>query len=98
MGTANELWEFADPNSEVSKKLEVSVKAVLNYGARITYIGSIDDQVVPLEVRSCFTGVTVIFELAVKTNILSNSVCHLRARSPSLHLPRRFHRRKDTRP
>ncbi|KAK4152073.1 hypothetical protein C8A00DRAFT_44808 [Chaetomidium leptoderma] len=49
MGTAAELWEFADSQSEVSKRLEASMKAVLNYGARITYIGSIDDQLVPLE-------------------------------------------------
>ncbi|KAH6636373.1 hypothetical protein F5144DRAFT_628429 [Chaetomium tenue] len=49
MGTAAELWEFADPQSEVSKRLETSTTAVLNYGARLTYIGSIDDQLVPLE-------------------------------------------------
>ena len=53
MGSAAELWEFADPQSEVSKRLEASVKVVLNYGARLTYIGSIDDQLVPLEV--CLT-------------------------------------------
>lgn len=50
MGSAAELWEFADPYSEVSKQLEASVKVALKYGARITYIGSIDDQLVPLEV------------------------------------------------
>ncbi|KAK4044684.1 hypothetical protein C8A01DRAFT_42589 [Parachaetomium inaequale] len=49
MGSAAELWEFADPQSEVSKRLEASAKVVLNYGARLTYIGSIDDQLVPLE-------------------------------------------------
>ncbi|KAL2142618.1 hypothetical protein VTI28DRAFT_882 [Corynascus sepedonium] len=49
MGSAAELWEFADPQSEVSKRLEASLKVVLNYGARLTYIGSIDDQLVPLE-------------------------------------------------
>lgn len=49
MGSAAELWEFGDSQSEVSKKLEAAVKAVLSYGARITYIGSIDDQLVPLE-------------------------------------------------
>ncbi|GAB1320358.1 hypothetical protein MFIFM68171_10568 [Madurella fahalii] len=49
MGSAAELWEFSDPQSEVSKRLEASVKAVLSYGARITYVGSIDDQLVPLE-------------------------------------------------
>ncbi|KAK4190365.1 hypothetical protein QBC35DRAFT_490143 [Podospora australis] len=49
MGSAAELWAFADPQSEVSQRLEASLKAVLEYGARITFIGSIDDQLVPLE-------------------------------------------------
>mgnify|MGYP007135344871 FL=1 len=50
MGSAAELWEFSDPNSEGSKRLESAVKIVLAYGARVTYIGSMDDQLVPLEV------------------------------------------------
>lgn len=54
MGTAAELWEFADPQSEVSKRLEASLKVVLQYGARITYVGSMDDQLVPLEVCAPF--------------------------------------------
>jgi hypothetical protein len=49
MGSAAELWEFANPESEVSKRYEASLKAVLAYGARITYVGSIDDQLVPME-------------------------------------------------
>ncbi|KAK0646067.1 hypothetical protein B0T16DRAFT_458028 [Cercophora newfieldiana] len=49
MGTAAELWEFADPQSEVSKRLEASMKVILKYGTRITYVGSMDDQLVPLE-------------------------------------------------
>ncbi|KLU89125.1 hypothetical protein MAPG_08101 [Magnaporthiopsis poae ATCC 64411] len=49
MGTAAELWEFANPESEVSKRLEASLQVVLAHGVRVTYIGSIDDQVVPLE-------------------------------------------------
>lgn len=49
MGSAAELWEFANPESEVSKRLEASLRAVLAHGVRVTYIGSIDDQVVPLE-------------------------------------------------
>ncbi|KAI1276618.1 hypothetical protein F5Y07DRAFT_366500 [Xylaria sp. FL0933] len=49
MGSAAELWQFADPASEVSQKYEHAVKTVVNYGARITYVGSIDDQLVPLE-------------------------------------------------
>lgn len=49
MGTAAELWEFANPESEVSKRLEASLRVLLAHGVRVTYIGSIDDQVVPLE-------------------------------------------------
>ncbi|KAL2878160.1 hypothetical protein SGCOL_006410 [Colletotrichum sp. CLE4] len=49
MGAANELWEFSNPDSEISKRYEHSLKEFLKYGARITYIGSIDDQLVPME-------------------------------------------------
>ncbi|KAI1369154.1 hypothetical protein F5Y08DRAFT_293743 [Xylaria arbuscula] len=49
MGSAAELWQFADPESEISKRYERALKTVVDYGARITYIGSIDDQLVPLE-------------------------------------------------
>ncbi|KAF5528496.1 Uncharacterized protein CGCA056_v001687 [Colletotrichum aenigma] len=49
MGSANELWEFSNPDSEVSKKYENALKEVLHYGVRMTYIGSIDDQLVPME-------------------------------------------------
>ncbi|OLN85681.1 hypothetical protein CCHL11_08311 [Colletotrichum chlorophyti] len=49
MGSANELWEFSNPDSEISKRYENALKEVLQYGARITYIGSIDDQLVPME-------------------------------------------------
>lgn len=74
MGTAAELWQFADPASEVSKRYEHALKTVVEYGAHITvsgpvtgftpfsfltlwanetntsqYVGSIDDQLVPLQ-------------------------------------------------
>ncbi|KAK8076426.1 hypothetical protein PG994_003698 [Apiospora phragmitis] len=49
MGSAAELWQFSDPESEVSKRLERSLRIVLERGTRITYIGSIDDQLVPME-------------------------------------------------
>ncbi|KAB5558621.1 hypothetical protein GE09DRAFT_1120074 [Coniochaeta sp. 2T2.1] len=50
MGSAAELWEFSNSESEISKRLEASMKAVLNHGARVTLVGSLDDQLVPLEV------------------------------------------------
>lgn len=52
MGSAAELWEFANPDSEISKRYEHSLKAALDYGVRLTYVGSIDDQVVPMEVST----------------------------------------------
>ncbi|KAK0674321.1 hypothetical protein QBC41DRAFT_309863 [Cercophora samala] len=49
MGSAGELWAFGDPKSEVSQRLEAAMKVCLGYGARITLVGSIDDQLVPME-------------------------------------------------
>ncbi|KAI1393867.1 uncharacterized protein F4822DRAFT_28258 [Hypoxylon trugodes] len=49
MGSAAELWSFADPESVISKRYQHALEVVVNYGARITYIGSIDDQLVPME-------------------------------------------------
>lgn len=57
MGSASELWEFGDPESVNSQRFEKALKRVLDYGARITFIGSIDDQVVPMEVG--FLALTV---------------------------------------
>ena len=49
-GSAGELFEFALPFSKVSKEYESALKCALNFGVRISYIGSIDDQLVSLEV------------------------------------------------
>lgn len=51
MGTAAELWELADSESAMSMRYETALKKILSYGVRITYVGSIDDQLVPMEVR-----------------------------------------------
>ncbi|KAJ1708138.1 hypothetical protein NYO67_9699 [Aspergillus flavus] len=48
-GSAGELFEFALPHSQVSKDYEAALKTSLNFGVRISYIGSIDDQLVSLE-------------------------------------------------
>ncbi|CAG8977712.1 hypothetical protein HYALB_00008739 [Hymenoscyphus albidus] len=48
-GSAGEIFEFADPESVVSKRLEDSLRVAVKYGARITYVGSIDDQLVSME-------------------------------------------------
>ncbi|KAI0867003.1 hypothetical protein F4860DRAFT_456027 [Xylaria cubensis] len=49
MGSAAELWQFADPKSEISKRYEHALKTVVDHGGRITFVGSIDDQLVPLQ-------------------------------------------------
>ena len=49
-GSAGELFEFALPHSQVSKDYEAALKTSLDFGVRISYIGSIDDQLVSLEV------------------------------------------------
>ncbi|KAJ5620627.1 hypothetical protein N7510_004611 [Penicillium lagena] len=48
-GSAGELFEFALPFSQVSKDYEAALRCALDFGVRISYIGSIDDQLVSLE-------------------------------------------------
>ncbi|TPR01371.1 Spb1 C-terminal domain family protein [Aspergillus niger] len=56
-GSAGELFEFALPYSQVSKDYESALRTCLDFGIRISYIGSIDDQLVSLE-SSLFAPVT----------------------------------------
>ncbi|KAM0236844.1 hypothetical protein ACHAPO_004886 [Fusarium lateritium] len=49
MGSAAELWDFGNAESDNSKRFENALKRVVDYGARVTFIGSIDDQLVPME-------------------------------------------------
>lgn len=53
-GSAGELFEFELPFSKVSKEYEAALKRALDFGVRISYIGSIDDQLVSLEVPSSY--------------------------------------------
>lgn len=48
--TAQELFEFGRADSAVSKMYRAALETVLGAGVRIVYTGSIDDQLVPLEV------------------------------------------------
>lgn len=50
-GSDGELFDFADPESAVSKKYEDALRISMKYGVRVTYCGSIDDQLVSMEVR-----------------------------------------------
>ena len=51
-GSAGELFEFARSDSIVSKDYQHALERVLKFGVKILYIGSIDDQLVSLEVSS----------------------------------------------
>lgn len=48
-GTALELFEFSDFESNVSKSYASSLDICLRHGVRVTFVGSIDDQLVSLE-------------------------------------------------
>jgi hypothetical protein len=48
-GSAGELFEFSDPESTVSKSYVAALETVLQFGARVSFTGSIDDQLVSLE-------------------------------------------------
>ena len=50
-GTALELFDFAKQESKVSKDYESALDTALRFGVKIVYVGSIDDQLVSLEVR-----------------------------------------------
>ena len=48
-GSAGELFEFSDPTSTVSKSYIAALETVLKFGAKVAFVGSIDDQLVSLE-------------------------------------------------
>ncbi|KAL8735958.1 MAG: hypothetical protein Q9166_000520 [cf. Caloplaca sp. 2 TL-2023] len=48
-GSARELFEFAQPDSEVSKDYNAALERILKSGVKIAYVGSIDDQLVSLD-------------------------------------------------
>ncbi|EFR03188.1 hypothetical protein MGYG_06184 [Nannizzia gypsea CBS 118893] len=56
-GSAGELFDFTDTESKVSKDYRTALKAVLDFGVKVTYVGSIDDQLVSME-SSTFTTVS----------------------------------------
>lgn len=60
-GSAGELFEFADSDSQVSKDYGAALNTALSFGVRVVYVGSIDDQLVSLEVS--FNLSTSIFHV-----------------------------------
>jgi hypothetical protein len=49
-GSALELFDFGNPTSKVSQMYQHALEEVLRFGTRIVYVGSIDDQLVSMEV------------------------------------------------
>lgn len=81
-GSAGELFEFALPYSKVSKEYEAALKCALDFGVRISYIGSIDDQLVSLEVRTHMSRFSSNYEIANLPSVLA-----FLARGSPLRLP-----------
>ena len=50
LSSAFELFDFAKQDSKVSKEYEAALDVALKFGVKIVYVGSIDDQLVSLEV------------------------------------------------
>ncbi|KAL8951868.1 MAG: hypothetical protein Q9222_002174 [Ikaeria aurantiellina] len=48
-GSAGELFDFARPESRVSKDYTTALETALKFGVKICYVGSIDDQLVSLD-------------------------------------------------
>lgn len=64
-GSAAELFDFANPESDVSRRYEDSLRVALNYGTRITFVGSIDDQLVSLEVSLRIIPLLILHKLTI---------------------------------
>ena len=56
-GSAGELFEFTDPKSRVSKDYLAAISECLKFGVKVTFVGSIDDQLVSME-SSVFAPLT----------------------------------------
>lgn len=87
--TAAELFEFGNPKSLVSQMYLAALDEVLRSGVRILYVGSIDDQLVSVEVGQ----LCVLLEGFELTRI----VVYLFHTVPPVHLPRSLRRRPYTR-
>ena len=57
-GSAGELFDFAEAASNVSKDYEEALSNVLRFGVKVLYAGSIDDQLVSLEVSRSFSYIS----------------------------------------
>ncbi|KAL9606824.1 MAG: hypothetical protein Q9179_000032 [Wetmoreana sp. 5 TL-2023] len=62
-GSAGELFDFARPDSQVSRDYDAALTTALRHGVRIAFVGSIDDQLVSL--NRC------VYELLIPQNSLA---------------------------
>ncbi|RAH40387.1 uncharacterized protein BO95DRAFT_17929 [Aspergillus brunneoviolaceus CBS 621.78] len=92
-GSAGELFEFALPYSQVSRDYEAALRTCLDFGVRISYIGSIDDQLVSLEVCNLLT----LFDTPVINESNYALVLTIHPCDPSVYLPRSLCRRQGPR-
>ena len=83
-GSAGELFDFSDPKSKVSQDLQTALRTALDFGVRITYVGSIDDQLVSLEVRIIYA---FIDQQLITDHFLVLCFCNY---FPPLYIPRRL--------
>ncbi|KAF4551132.1 Hypothetical protein D9617_14g075880 [Elsinoe fawcettii] len=56
-GSAAELFEFSRPDSRVSREYSSAIDIVLRHGVRVTYVGSLDNQLVSLD-SSLYSNLT----------------------------------------
>ena len=66
-GSAGELFDFAYPDSKVSKDYKAALDVDLRFGVRVVYIGSIDDQLVSLEVSA-----EMLWHISCANNVFSH--------------------------
>lgn len=92
-GAAAELFEFSRQDSRVSTEYKAALDGVLRHGVRITYCGSIDDQLVSLEVSLLLNLHDSIILLTCLATVLDLHNPHT-----SLRLPSCLRRRPAARP
>ena len=85
-GSAGELFEFVRSDSQVSKDYDAALEVALGFGVRIAYIGSIDDQLVSLDVSFVSSERACKSILADYRTIVLNIWDH----RTSIHLPSRL--------
>lgn len=77
-GAALELFDFADPCSEVSRSYQASLEICLRNNVRMTFVASLDDQLVSLDsalfsrLRHPYVARTIFIDGRLETNFLTH--------------------------